>query len=251
MNTDFFNRRASVRSFSASRHLDRATLDSLLEAATHAPTPGNMQLYTAVVTTDPAIKERLAELHLRQPAATGCDTLLTFCADVRRFGKWCQARHTSNSLDNAGGRITAIIDTAIFAQQFVTAAEQSGLGCVYLGSVTYNLDGFRKALGIPEGGDVIPLFSVAVGYPADGVEFKPSDRLPLDAVVSRETYRDPDAAAIDAYYAAKEQLEDSPRFIAENNKTTLAQVYSEVRYPRELNLSLGRQLLEAIQAEGK
>ncbi len=246
MNTAFFNSRASVRSFSSEKHLDRETLDCLLAAATHAPTTGNMQLYNVIVSTDGAAKERLTELHLGQSAARNCDALLTFCADVRRFGKWCVARHAENSLANAGGRLTAIIDATIFAQQFVTAAEQAGLGCVYLGTVTYNIEGFCKALGIPEGGDVIPLFSVAVGYPTEECVFKPSDRLPLDAVVSRDTYHDADNADIDAYYAEKEQREDSARFIAENNKSTLAQVYSEVRYPKELNLSLGRQLMQAI-----
>lgn len=246
MNKDFFRSRASVRTFSTVRHLDHDSLDTLLEDAAHAPTTGNMQLYNVIVTTEPAKKEALAKLHLGQPAAHNCDALLTFCADVRRFGKWCKARHSANSLDNAGGRITAIIDATIFAQQFVTAAEQAGLGCVYLGTVTYNLDGFCKALAIPDGGDVIPLFSVAVGYPAEDAVPQPSDRLPLDAIVSRESYHDASEADIDIYYAAKEQLEDSARFIAENNKSTLAQVYSEVRYPRQLNLSLGQQLLQAL-----
>ena len=54
---------------------------------------------------------------------------------------------------------------------------------------------------------------------------------------------------IDVYYAEKEQLEESRRFVAENGKETLAQVYSEVRYPRELNLDLGRSLLQAIETQ--
>ncbi len=247
MNLDFFKKRATVRKFSEERHVDEALLDELLAAAVHAPSTGNMQLYNVIVTRDPAKKAELAELHLGQPAAKNCDALLTFCADVRRFGKWCRARHAENSLDNAGGKLTAIIDASIFAQQFVTVAEQSGIGCCYLGTVTYNLDGFCKALEVPDG--VIPLFSVAVGYPAEGLKPTPSDRLPLPAVVSRETYHDATPSDIDVYYAEKEQLEESRRFVAENGKETLAQVYSEVRYPRELNLDLGRSLLQAIETQ--
>lgn len=245
---DKFLKRASVRSFSDARHVGQDTLDAILAAAAHAPSTGNMQLYNVIVTRDDAKKAALAALHLNQPAAKDCDVLLTFCADVRRFGQWCRARHAENSLDNAGGKLTAIIDAAIFAQQFVTIAELSGLGCCYLGTVTYDLDGFSKALETPDG--VIPLFSVAVGYPAEGAMLAPSDRLPLGAVVSRETYHDATPADIDLYYAEKEQLEESKRFVAENAKETLAQVYSTVRYPRELNLALGRSLLQAIEAQG-
>ncbi len=243
---DFFHSRASVRSFSSTKILSEAELEALLSAAAHAPSTGNMQLYSVIVTRDPERKAALAELHLGQPSAKNCHALLTFCADVRRFGKWCNARHTQNSLDNAGGKLTAIIDATIFAQQFVTAAEQAGVGCCYLGTVTYNLDGFSKALQLPEG--VIPLFSVAVGYPEETVRTSPSDRLPLGAIVSHEVYHDPSAADIDLWYAEKEQLEESKRFVAENFRQTLAQVYAEIRYPRELHERVGQELLKAIGA---
>lgn len=246
---DTMLKRATVRAFSADRCVTAETIDSLLEAAAHAPSTGNMQLYSVIVTTDEALKERLAELHFGQPVARNCDALLTFCADTRRFGKWCDARHADRSLDNAGGRLTAIIDATIFAQQFVTIAELSGIGTCYLGAVTYNIKGFAEALRLPSDGSIIPLFSVAVGYPAEGVDFKPSDRLPLGAIVSHDTYHDASQAEIDSWYAEKEAMEESKRFIAENSKQTLAQVYSEVRYPRELNMSLGRQLLELINAK--
>ena len=36
-------------------------------------------------------------------------------------------------------------------------------------------------------------------------------------------------------YAEKEAREDSRKFIEENGKTTLAQVFTDVRYPRENN----------------
>ncbi len=244
MNLDFFTGRATVRAFSDTKHVDNETLDRLLAAASHAPSTGNMQLYSVVETRDPEARKRLTELHLGQPAAKGADVLLTFCADVHRFGLWCKARHAESGLDNAGGKITAIIDATIFAQQFVTIAELSGLGCCYLGTVTYNIKGFKEALGLPDG--VIPLFTIAVGYPADGLHPKASDRLPLGAIVSREKYHELSMPDIDLYYQEKEQLEESVRFVNENSKATLAQVYSEVRYPRELNESLGEQMLQEL-----
>lgn len=241
----YFLNRATVRHFDTSRQISEADIDRLLLAAAHAPSTGNMQLYNAIVTTDPDELKELAALHYNQPAATGCTAMVTFCADVRRFGTWCDCRHAKNSLDNAGGRLTAICDTSIFAQQFVTLAEMAGLGTCYLGTVTYDIDGFMAALGIPEGGDVIPVLAVAVGYPAE--KTKGADRLPADAVISHGRYHDAGASDIDKYYAEKESLEDSARYTAENTKETLAQVYSEVRYPAALNEALGRKLISLIE----
>ncbi len=98
----------------------------------------------------------------------------------------------------------------------------------------YDLQGFRRQLELPEG--VMPLFSIAVGYPA--AQPQPSDRLPLEAVVHRESYADPSDADIEAFYAARESAPEAASFIAENNKETLAQVFAEVRYPRSVNMAV-------------
>ena len=223
-----FAQRGSVRTYDEARTVDPALLTRILDAATHAPTTGNMQLYSVVVTRDAENRGRLARLHLGQPAACNAPVLLTFCADVRRFDRWCDARSAQRSLDNAGGYLMAITDAAIYAQQVNTLAELCGLGCVYLGTVTYDLDGFADALGLPAG--VLPLFTIAIGYPATPAS--PSSRLPLKAVVHDEQYRDAD---IDDTYADLEAEPQSAAYVAENNLQTLAQVFSQVRYPLDLN----------------
>ncbi len=231
MNTEFFTRRATVRAYDKEKELTDAELESLIYAASHAPTLGNMQLYSVVVSRKPEAVAHLAKLHLGQPAAANCSALLTICADIRRFGKWCSARDAKSGLDNLGGWFMAITDAAIFGQQFVTAAEMNGLGCCYLGSLSYNVDGFKEALGIPEG--VLPLYSISVGYPQGEVP-APADRLPLEGIMHRERYSDYSDADIDRIYGPKEALPSSAQFIAENGKETLAQVFADVRYPESL-----------------
>lgn len=232
--------RGSVRAFSKDHVLSDSELDELLECAAQAPTTGNMQLYSVVVTREPEALARVAKLHLGQPAAVNCQAMLTFCADKYRFGRWCELRHAKTGFENLSGDLLAIVDATIFAEQFTLLAEATGLGCCYLGTVTYDLDGFIRELGLPKG--VVPLFSIAVGYPAEGADPRPCDRLPLRAVVHREKYHDYTDDDIAALYAEKEALPDSPRFIAENGKETLAQVYAEVRYPEELNEKISRDL---------
>lgn len=237
---DVLARRASVRAYDKERPLPQGVIEKLLTAAMQAPTTGNMQLYSVIITDSTDGKERLKQLHFGQPMAADCAALLTFCADVHRFGRWCAARKAQSGLDNGGGMLMAMEDAVIFAQQFVTLAEAEGLGTCYLGTVPYNIEAFAKELNLPSG--VMPLFSVAVGYPA-GERPAPSDRLPLEAVMHHEKYRRPAADDIDAWYSAKEALPESVRFIAENGKETLAQVYADVRYPRAQNEKIAADLV--------
>lgn len=232
--------RASVRAFSKEHVLTDTELYELLAAAAQAPTTGNMQLYSVIVTREPEALARVAKLHLGQPAAVGCQALLTFCADKHRFARWCELRGARTGFDNLSGDLLAIVDATIFAEQFTLLAEAAGLGCCYLGTVTYDLDGFCRELELPRG--VVPLFSIAVGYPAEGAKPAPSDRLPLAAIVHREKYHDYSDGDIARIYAEKEALPDSPRFIAENGKETLAQVYAEVRYPEDMNRKISSDL---------
>lgn len=245
INLDFFANRASVRVFS-DRPVNEDTVERIIEAAAHASTTGNMQLYSVIVTRNAENREKLAALHLNQPAATGAPVLLTICADIRRFAQWCAARDARSGLDNPGGWLSAITDASIFGQQIVTAAESIGLGCCFLGSAAYNIEGFCDALGLPDG--VLPLVGIAMGYPAAEVKPNP-DRLPLDAIMHKERYHDPLPDEIDRYYAYKEAMPESEVFIKENHKKTLAQVFAEVRYPASLNEAVGREVMARIAKE--
>lgn len=226
----YFLNRATVRQYS-DREVPDALLDDLLLQASHAPTTGNMQLYSVVVTRDPEMKLLLAPAHFNQPSVTSAPVVLTFCADFNRFVKWCRQRGADPGYDNFQSFMTAVLDTAILAQQFCAAAEMAGLGCCYLGTTTYNAPAIAEALGLPS--MVVPVTTLTVGYPAaPGVEV---GRLPLDGWVHRERYTDYSPQHIDRVYAEKEARPDSCRFVAENGKETLAQVFTDVRYTRAAN----------------
>lgn len=228
--TSFFMNRRTIRRYRPAP-VDPALIDALLEAAAHAPTTGNMQLYSVVVTTDPDEKKALAPFHFGQPQVEGAAVVLTFCADFNRFSHWCRARDAEPCYDNMQSFMAAALDTIAFAQQFNTLAEAAGLGVCWLGTTTYNAPEIAGILSLPE--LVVPLITLTVGYPADGGE--EVGRLPLKAIVHHGTYRDYSPADIDMLYAEKESREDSRRFVAENNKETLAQVFTDIRYPRANN----------------
>lgn len=242
---DFFSKRRTVRTYS-SRPVTDAQLNEMLEAAAHAPTTGNMQLYSVIVTRSADGKKALAPCHFNQPQTTGCDVLLTFCVDFNRFVKWCEVSDACHGYDNFQSFVTAVIDTTIFAQQFCTIAEMNGLGCCYLGTTTYTAPRIAEILQLPA--RVVPLVTLSVGYPeGDAPE---SDRLPVDALIHSERYEDYSPERIREIYAEKEARDDSKRFIEENGKKTLAQVFTDVRYTRENNELFSRLYLDFIVKQG-
>ncbi|MDE6836134.1 MAG: nitroreductase family protein, partial [Muribaculaceae bacterium] len=200
---DFFRNRSTLRKYSSSKEVSDETLSALLAAASHAPPTGNMPLYSVVATRDPKMKERLAPLHFNQPTVKGCSVMLTFCADLNRFERWCEERNAKPGFDNFHSFITALIDTSIFAQQFVTLAELNGIGSCYLGTVTYNAEAIAEVLELPE--RVVPVICLTVGYPEDGVFPAPSDRLPEQGILHEEVDHPYKSSDLDDISGPKEE----------------------------------------------
>ncbi len=246
---DFFSRRATLRRYSTEREVSDDTLQALLEAASHAPTTGNMQLYSVVATRDPEMKRRLAPLHFNQPQAEGCSVMLTFCADLRRFERWCEERNAEPGFRNLHSFVTALIDTALFAQQFTTLAELNGIGSCYLGTVTYNAGAIAEVLELPD--RVVPVICLTVGYPAEGEAWpQASDRIPVEGILHHEKYKDYTADDIERIFGPKEALEESEGFVKENGKETLAQVFTDIRYPGALNEEVSKTFSELLRKKG-
>ncbi len=237
--------RRTIRKYSA-KDVDNETLNAILEMGCRASTTGNMQVYSIIVTRDDEMKKKLAPLHFNQKMVTEAPVTLTFCADFNRFNKWCRQRNAEPGYDNFLSFVTAAIDAIIVAQTVAIAAEAKGLGICYLGTATYNADGIIKALNLPAG--VVPVTAITLGYPAEQPE--QVDRLPLEAVVHNEVYKDYSTEDINQYYATKEARPDSLKFVAENDKETLAQVFTDVRYKKADNEHFSKTLLNVLKSQG-
>jgi len=238
--------RRSIRQYS-DKDIPESLLNELLEVAARASNTGNIQLYSVVVTRDAVQKQRLAPAHFNQGMITGAPVVLTFCADANRFVRWASARQADAGFDNFQTFVTAVIDTTIFAQTFCVAAEEKGLGICYLGTTTYNAAQIIEALELPR--LVVPVTTITVGYPAEPLPEQP-ERLPLEAIIHREAYKDYTETDIDRLYEAKETLEANRRFVAENNKQNLAQVFTDVRYTRKNNEYFSEEYLHVIEKQG-
>lgn len=237
--------RRTIRKYSE-KDVDDALLNKILAAGIRASTTGNMQVYSIIVTRDDEIKKQLLPLHFNQKMVTEAPVLLTFCADFNRFNKWCRMRKAEPGYDNFLSFLTAAIDALLVAQTVCIAAESSGLGICYLGTTTYMAHKIIEVLKLPKG--VVPVTTITLGWPAEIPE--QVDRLPLDAVIHHETYHDYSAEDIDRIYLEKEQRADSLQYIKENNKETLAQVFTDVRYKKEDNVYFSRMLLKVLEEQG-
>ena len=242
---DTVKNRRTIRKY-LQKDISSDLLNDLLETSSRASTMGGMQLYSVVITRNAEMKEKLSPAHFNQPMVKGAPVVLTFCADFRRFSKWCEQRNAVPGYNNLMSFMNAAMDTLLVAQTFCTLAEEAGLGICYLGTTTYNPQMVIDALQLPE--LVFPITTVTVGYP-DGIPAQ-VDRLPLEATVHEEYYHDYSKADIDKLYAYKESLPENEQVVKENRKETLAQVFTDVRYTKKDNEFMSDNLLKVLHQQG-
>lgn len=237
--------RRTIRKYT-SEPVGDGLLYELLEAGCRASTTGNMQVYSIIITRDEIKKRELSPLHFNQKMVTEAPVVLTFCADFNRFNKWCSLRKAIPGYDNFLSFITAAIDALLVAQTVCISAEAKGLGICYLGTTTYMAHKIIEVLKLPQG--VVPVTTVTLGWPAENPDR--ADRLPIDAVVHKEVYNDFSDKDIERFYFEKENRSDSQQFMRENNKETLAQVFTDVRYKKKDNVDFSKILLKVLEDQG-
>ena len=239
-----FNHR-SIRKYQ-NKPVDEEILDKILKAAIRGSNTGNMQLYSIIVTRDEVLKEKLWEAHFKQDMVKQAPVVLTFCADINRFHKWTETRNAGKPYDNLLWWQNATIDTIIAAERAALEAEEHGLGICYLGTTLYNADKIIEILDLPQG--VMPVTTLVVGYPDEDPPL--TDRLPLEAVVHYDKYKDYSVDDIDRLFAQKENSEQAKKFAAENNLDNLAQVFTKVRYKEEDNIFFSKKLVQIALQQG-
>ncbi len=235
----------SIRKYK-DKEISKSMLNTILEAGIRASNTGNMQAYSIIVTQDKAQKEALLPLHFNQEAVKQAPLILTFCADLNRFNKWCLMRDAEPGFDNFLWFYTASIDAAIVAQNCALAAEEQKLGVCYMGTTNYTAEKIISVLQLPKG--VIPVTTLTIGYPEEQPYL--TDRLPQEAVVHYETYKDFTPDNLEDIYKNMENSNFTKELIEENQTDNLAQIFTKKRYTKENNITFSKSLLEVIKKQG-
>lgn len=237
----------SIRSYT-NQPIAPEVLTRILEAATRASNTGNMQVYSIIASSDDKIKEALAPCHFNQPMVRSAAVVLTFCADINRFSKWCEMRDAKPEYDNFTWYYNATIDAVLASQNAALAAEHEGLGICYLGTTIYTAEKIAEVLELPHG--VIPVTTVAIGYPDTTTEVPLTDRLPLEGVVHYQTYKDYTPEDINNIWREKEASQLTASLLKDNDLPTLARIFTERRYKGSDNRAISRSLLEVAKSRG-
>ncbi|WKF84853.1 nitroreductase family protein [Lacticaseibacillus pantheris] len=184
----------SVRQF-ADVALSEEQLRTLEAIAQATATSKFMQQFSLIRVSDPELQRQIAAVTTYDYVA-GPGQLYVFVLDQACNVRLVESVHGDlHQLTNWDALLGGVFDATLAAQNMVAAAERSGLGTVYLGSVLNDPRRMIELLHLPR--YTFPLLGLKVGVPADVPAIKP--RWPRSAVVGVDKYPHIDAEALRDY----------------------------------------------------
>lgn len=177
------NRHWSVRTYKPDPVPDEM-VEEIVSAGQRAATSSNLQTYSVVAVTDPARKEKLAELCGSQQHIYQAPVFLAWCADCNRLDRVCEMRGYEQMAGYVESFLVAAVDAALAMQNAALAAESLGLGICYIGAIRNHPEEVIALLDLPH--LVFPISGMTLGWPAAEPFLRP--RLPREAVLHWERY---------------------------------------------------------------
>ena len=192
---DLLTRHRSIRKFT-DEPIDPALFQRLIEAGQAAASSSFLQGVTIIRVTDPDKRAALRAVANDQAYVEAAAEFLVFCADLSRPMRCCELHGGEAAKGLTEQFIIATVDTALYAQNLVIAAESAGLGICYIGALRNDPAKATEILGLPQ--QVYPVFGLCLGHPAQDPEVKP--RLPVSVTLKENSYStEGEAEAIAAY----------------------------------------------------
>jgi len=164
--------RRSIRAFK-SDDVSPEIVEKLLDAASWAPSAGNIQPWEFIVVRKPEIKRALAEAALDQTFIEEAPVVIVVCANKNR---------SSQGYGIRGKTLYCLQDTAASIQNILLTAYSLGLGTCWIGA--FREEKAREILKIPQGIRLVAI--IPVGYPAETPP--PRNRRPISQIVHYETF---------------------------------------------------------------
>ncbi|OBW53444.1 NADPH-dependent oxidoreductase [Solibacillus silvestris] len=184
MNTkELLRSHTSVRKYTG-EEISKETVIDLIETAQMAASSHFVQAYSVIWVTDEEKKTKLGELSKNEFQFKTAGASFLFCVDFKRLQVAGQKHGVDISADTAENVLVGVADVALFAQNFVIAAESMGYGICYIGGARTNPKEISELFNLPE--YVFPLFAMTIGTPTKRNETKP--RLPVAAVLHENGY---------------------------------------------------------------
>ena len=180
----------SIRHFT-DEPISEAQREAIINSARATSSSSFLQCSSIIRITDKALREELVTLTGGQKHVAQAAEFWVFCADFNRHLQICP----DAQLGLAEQLLLGVVDTAMMAQNALTAAESLGLGGVYIGGLRNNIEAVTELLKLPQ--HVLPLFGLCLGWPADNPDLKP--RLPASILVHENSYQPLDKDVLAQY----------------------------------------------------
>ncbi|HEX9862927.1 MAG TPA: nitroreductase family protein [Candidatus Bathyarchaeia archaeon] len=163
--------RRSIRAYKP-QDVPEKVVEKLIEAASYAPSAGNIQPWRFVVARNPDVKKKLAHA-ADQAFIEEAPVVIVVCANEKRAEMGYGSR---------GKTLYCIQDTAAATQNIHLTAYSLGLGTCWIGA--FNEDQAKKAVNAPE--EMRPVAIIPVGY-ADEAPLQ-RNRRPLNQIMRYESF---------------------------------------------------------------
>ncbi|TET20415.1 nitroreductase family protein [Candidatus Bathyarchaeota archaeon] len=151
--------RRSIRAYT-NEEVSEENIEKLIDAATWAPSAGNIQPWEFVIVRDAGTKRRLSTAALDQRFIEEAPVVIVVCANEARSGR---------RYDQRGRTLYCLQDTAAATQNILLTAYALGLGTCWIGA--FHEEGVKKALNTPTG--MRPVAIIPVGHPAEKPQAPP------------------------------------------------------------------------------
>ncbi|SEQ97652.1 oxygen-insensitive NADPH nitroreductase [Piscibacillus halophilus] len=181
--TRLLKKHKSIRQYKADA-IPEEQLHEMIHAAQHAASSNFVQAYSIVRVTEPDKIDALATLSKNEKQIKSAPVVLLFCCDLKRLEYACRKQGVEMTSEGLENFIVGTVDTALFAQNFVVAAESLGYGICYIGGVRNNPEQISELVNLPD--KVYPVFGMTVGVPDQEQFVKP--RLPVEAILHENQY---------------------------------------------------------------
>ncbi len=180
-------RHRSIRKFTDEPVTDEMVND-IISAGLSAATSSNLQGTTVIRVRNPETRSAIATVAGGQTYVETAGAFFVWCADLHRSAVACEMAGGDFHAGVTEHFVIATVDCALAAQNAVVAAESLGLGICYIGGIRNDPARVTELLELPD--QVVPLFGLCLGWPAQDPQLKP--RLPLSVTLKEETYDETD-----------------------------------------------------------
>jgi FMN reductase [NAD(P)H] len=192
---EVMNQHRTYRNFDETYQLSEAELQKILQASRQAPSWMNGQMYSIIVVRDTEIRRQLVAMNPGNSHMLHSSVFLVFVADLKRTQKVAEQYEMDYRINEGfDPLITAVTDTALALEN-----------AVIVGSIRKDIAEVSKLLNLPD--YVLPVAGLSIGKPNVDMRIKP--RLPEEAVIHYDTYKDYDYSLIEEYDDTMEKFAEA------------------------------------------